>query len=401
MIEMDHGYFQDKLSAYHDRSLTPEEMRMVEEHVAACAACRERLEMLAKLDRLIDEKADLAESDYWETAAQKIEQRLGFKEESKVIDVRRNWTGLGWKLAAAAASVAALTFIALHEGDILDSADQRMQESPTVSAPVARDMPVTHKTDTSDQRVYEQDALMPEDKEVRTAPVVPTPALVTEEPAGAMDAQAQPETVDELLEQVAGTVTNASGEIFIRGGRAGEVDYIVDGVPTKDTAEVIVDVGKTPLVRVPSDIGKTISVGAERDVIDKFEVSNQISVTHESLETTDDARSLDHWRMVRDSLQPQISTQLRKKQHSVEKSTWRAAQPAETPPSPAPPDSTSTQPTHLERYLEACYQIALQTEDESEYDDAVAVLTEYTEREDSSSQKLAHHYLKLLEDFHK
>ena len=184
MIEMDHGYFQDKLSAYHDRSLTPEEMRMVEEHVAACAACRERLEMLAKLDRLIDEKADLAESDYWETAAQKIEQRLGFKEESKVIDVRRNWTGLGWKLAAAAASVAALTFIALHEGDILDSTEKRMQDSPTVSAPVTRDMAVTHKTDSSDQRVYEQDALMSEDKEVRTALVEPAPAPVTEERAG-------------------------------------------------------------------------------------------------------------------------------------------------------------------------------------------------------------------------
>ena len=46
---------------------------------------------------------------------------------------------------------------------------------------------------------------------------------------------AQPVTsVDELLTQVAGVVTNASGEIFIRGGRAGEVAYIVDGVPIGD-----------------------------------------------------------------------------------------------------------------------------------------------------------------------
>ncbi|MDH4035627.1 MAG: TonB-dependent receptor, partial [candidate division Zixibacteria bacterium] len=45
----------------------------------------------------------------------------------------------------------------------------------------------------------------------------------------------QPVTsVDELLTQVAGVVTNASGEIFIRGGRAGEVAYIVDGVPIGD-----------------------------------------------------------------------------------------------------------------------------------------------------------------------
>lgn len=47
---------------------------------------------------------------------------------------------------------------------------------------------------------------------------------------------AQPVTsVDELLTQVAGVVPNASGEIFIRGGRAGEVAYIVDGVPIGDT----------------------------------------------------------------------------------------------------------------------------------------------------------------------
>jgi len=41
-------------------------------------------------------------------------------------------------------------------------------------------------------------------------------------------------TVDELLTQVAGVVTNSSGEVFIRGGRANEVSYIIDGVPMDD-----------------------------------------------------------------------------------------------------------------------------------------------------------------------
>jgi len=41
-------------------------------------------------------------------------------------------------------------------------------------------------------------------------------------------------TVDDLLTQVAGVVTNASGEVFIRGGRAGEISYILDGVPIGD-----------------------------------------------------------------------------------------------------------------------------------------------------------------------
>ena len=41
-------------------------------------------------------------------------------------------------------------------------------------------------------------------------------------------------TVDQLLNQVAGVVTGSSGEIYVRGGRAGEVAYIVDGVPIGD-----------------------------------------------------------------------------------------------------------------------------------------------------------------------
>lgn len=41
-------------------------------------------------------------------------------------------------------------------------------------------------------------------------------------------------TVEDLLTQVAGVVTGREGEIFIRGGRAGEVSYILDGVPIDD-----------------------------------------------------------------------------------------------------------------------------------------------------------------------
>lgn len=41
-------------------------------------------------------------------------------------------------------------------------------------------------------------------------------------------------TVDDILHQVAGVQTTATGEVFIRGGRAGEVSYIIDGVPVGD-----------------------------------------------------------------------------------------------------------------------------------------------------------------------
>lgn len=41
-------------------------------------------------------------------------------------------------------------------------------------------------------------------------------------------------TVDQLLTQVSGVVTNNEGEVFVRGGRAFEVGYLVDGVPLGD-----------------------------------------------------------------------------------------------------------------------------------------------------------------------
>lgn len=41
-------------------------------------------------------------------------------------------------------------------------------------------------------------------------------------------------TVDQLLAQTSAFVLNSDGNIFIRGGKAGEVSYIVDGVPVND-----------------------------------------------------------------------------------------------------------------------------------------------------------------------
>ncbi len=52
---------------------------------------------------------------------------------------------------------------------------------------------------------------------------------------GAEEIQHRPvQTVDNILQSVAGVQTTNTGEIFIRGGRAGEVAFIVDGVPISD-----------------------------------------------------------------------------------------------------------------------------------------------------------------------
>ena len=57
---MDHGYFKDRISAYYDNNLKPEERVVIEEHLKECEECRKLLAELAKLDRLVEEHSHSA-----------------------------------------------------------------------------------------------------------------------------------------------------------------------------------------------------------------------------------------------------------------------------------------------------------------------------------------------------
>jgi hypothetical protein len=426
---MNHGYFQDRLSGYFDQALTPEEMLMMKEHLASCAECREQLDDLGKLDKLIEAKAVLGESDYWENAAQKIEKRIAAEEDTKVTDVRSGWFGLGWKLAAAAASIAALTFVTLHEGEIQDTTVMQAESSSKISVTLQTDTVQGTALDEFDieaetvqhepllESPVEQTAQKEKSPDMAKAP---SPTIVQQEGKGRVreltassvseDAtekldldESSVETVDELLESVSGVVTNSSGEIFVRGGRAGETDHIIDSVPAQDTEEVVVDLGTIALSKKQSDIGKTISVKGTRDIIDKFEVSNQATISREQLATTDDSRSLEYWRAVRDSLLLTTPYTAEKRGTTAKKSQESADdQLYQTSPSPSVADSIilPTQ-TPLERYLEACYKIAELTDRESEYDSVLVILTDHAENSDSPGQELARRYLDQLEQLQK
>jgi outer membrane receptor protein involved in Fe transport len=51
------------------------------------------------------------------------------------------------------------------------------------------------------------------------------------------------QTVNALIKQVAGVQTTSTGQVFIRGGRANEVSYVVDGVPIGDPLGGLGNVG--------------------------------------------------------------------------------------------------------------------------------------------------------------
>ena len=121
---MDHGYFIDRISGYLDGELPDYEQEAVREHLAQCSECRTIYERLRQVDGLVEQHAELSDGDYWEQQAQEIEARLGFAGEPDVVDVPvKRWSGLGWKLTAAAASIAILVFIGINQTDIFNQAE--------------------------------------------------------------------------------------------------------------------------------------------------------------------------------------------------------------------------------------------------------------------------------------
>ncbi len=118
---MDHKYFKDKISAYHDAGLNLEEQELLGQHIAECKECAAALAELEAFDRMIEKRSSLKADDYFEQNAKKIEQALGFGQPEQVADIRpEKRSGLWWKMTAAAASVAILAFIALHEEEITE-----------------------------------------------------------------------------------------------------------------------------------------------------------------------------------------------------------------------------------------------------------------------------------------
>jgi len=84
---MDHSYYRDKISAYVDNELSPQEREIIQQHISECQECRNLLAELEKLDRFVQQRSQFAGEEYWERSAQKIEQRLGFAGETKVTDI--------------------------------------------------------------------------------------------------------------------------------------------------------------------------------------------------------------------------------------------------------------------------------------------------------------------------
>ena len=175
---MDHGYFKDRISAYLDGDLPPYEEQAMAAHLEGCEECRMLLEELRQVERLVEDHSGLKGDEYFEQLAQKIERRIGGgQEEPEVTDISGpGRSGLVWKLTAAAASVAVLVFIGLHQTDILEmeesvvpAAKQAVTEKSKVRDTLAQ-QPVSPEGGEADDPALEDHELRHEADSVQAAP---------------------------------------------------------------------------------------------------------------------------------------------------------------------------------------------------------------------------------------
>ncbi|MBU8934788.1 MAG: zf-HC2 domain-containing protein [candidate division Zixibacteria bacterium] len=439
---MDHGYYHDRISAYHDRELPPYEEQAMREHLEQCEKCRDLLAQLDKLDVVVEEHSRLSDDEYWEQSVRRIQERVeaDSRDEKTSTEKSSDWFGLSWKITAAAASIAVLTFIGLHQTDIYGPDKDGFIYKPSIETLSDKKGPGTNEPPTAIEDGA--DDIGRSDEVADQVPETKTPQEETIQrsaPKKAEESESQPATVDELLTEVSGVVTNSQGEVFIRGGRAAEVSYVVDGVPVadpqrglddpqrrlddppggRDQAEDQSKQEKSPVVEdradqlAPSKIGEastpSVEVGASQKTIARekatrpataagLETQTAVPMNLDSdAETTDksvaskgtfddvDELDLEGWILRRDSLEARWKD-LDQKERSL---TF----------------SLNSQTKSLDRargverkLLESHYNVArlARGQDQETFDKAVDSLQEYLNRDGSRHPRMARDYLRRL-----
>ncbi len=226
---MDHSYFQDLLSAYLDNELTPEQQEAVRRHLEQCESCRRELQRLRQIDRIVDEHSQLDGDEYWEQSARKIEERLGFAQ-ADVTDIRqsgrRQWSGLGWKIPAIAASVAILAFIGLHQSDIFRGSAIRNESVKPMPEVIEEKQSDTPALIVGDREEMQAEIVTLGTSQAKSMPSPSAPSVVNEQPVRIEAAEGVAEESEERHELQMATddvrpeTEDSSSRIFVRSGRS-------------------------------------------------------------------------------------------------------------------------------------------------------------------------------------
>lgn len=80
---MDHQKIKELISSYHDRHLSEDQKKMIEEHVQQCKECRRELEEMVKFEEVM-QKMELKQPPkemwqvYWTSVYNRLERRIGW-----------------------------------------------------------------------------------------------------------------------------------------------------------------------------------------------------------------------------------------------------------------------------------------------------------------------------------
>ena len=255
MNQVDHEYYQERLSAFVDNELPPAERAQLEEHLAECPDCRKRVDELRQLEDLVSRQSALEDTAYWEKAAQRIEAAL--PERAAITDLgreRARRSAWWWRLPAVAASVLILGYIGLHESDILKKVPIQTPQ-PALSPEIA---PV------------EKAAAPPVDTSTQTERR-PGANAKDETGAVAVPSATQPSREAAVQKPVATPVDTSIQPEELQGGRSDE-DKGQAAAPVRKIKGARVDtVRQTETVSSPApasvDLTKTITVPPERSPV--------------------------------------------------------------------------------------------------------------------------------------
>jgi len=291
---MDHSYFRDKVSAYADNELPLDERRVIDEHLAECPECRALLKQIESLSRLAESHRDLAGDDVFEAMACRIDMALGVEDAPVTSISGGKWRGLGWKLAAVAASLAVLTFIGLHTDEIGQIVGRSQTKQVTTSneaphVPEMSDEARKYRAEPHDEargaedRTPEPAAEESVDRRMKT---LPAPAAVTDEASDLAKKAAPVEATPQRKSDLPGK--KATGD-------TGEHEFSMKGAEPPTTAKQQTLATDT-----------SIRVMAQQDEVTRFvapeSAASAEGVAAEVKEVVD--RDLDFWRHQRDSLLP-------------------------------------------------------------------------------------------------
>lgn len=405
-MKMDESYFKEKLSAYLDKDLSPEEMAMMDQYVREHEEARRILDEYKKLNDLVEKHSGLGESDYWERSARQIEEAIGIEPHAGVTDIQpKSRTGFVWKITAVAASVALLIFIGVHQSDILKRQQEEIQPSETSraqqSAPsLGESVAVAESTQVFDAESVEESEAgegTPTQAEVPPTPEVSdelgevdksvgVPAPPPEEQRTVTKSSPLHSSLSRKQSDLSKSIgvtpspaapneSLATDTLQIRGGRAGETSYVVDSEGA-----------------ISSENYANLSQRAE-------EAGDTAYVIPQKLTSYQRDSMLTYYRSERELFMEKPSDIKPKIEQPSLTPGLRQEKPKERPKASATiqKPGTSQAPEDVKRMLTASYVVAMLSSDESEREEAFDYIKLVAEDTASVHNALAAEYLEALE----